>query len=291
MDHINRMTFRHAEKPATVDRAKGMTSACLQALKPLLTDALRDSVCDGVNVGTLIDPLLTAFDTINSRSGEDRERELRAEHPPLNAYERELGIRPARLGKRKAIDGVRAYAWDINLEEALEREAYYDPHFVTELIMSDLYWTKRAKELRGTDRRDPARTFEDMCDGEVWQAHKLMGDPDYNGPPRVCLSGYCDDVDVPNGLGPAAGHHKLYIQTVTVLNRPARSRRTMRAQFLSTVALSSDVKIFGAHKIMSGSGTAEFSLGATCRRLWQGGHLRLPIEYSLAGESTPSLSQ
>lgn len=169
MDHIDCMTFRHAEKPATVDRAKGMTSACLQALKPLLIDALRDSVCDGVNVGALIDPLLTAFDMINSRAGEAHERELRAEHPPLHAYERELGIRPAKLGKRKAVDGVRAYAWDISLEEALEREAHYDPHFVTELIMSDLYWTNRAKELRGTDRRDPSRTFEDMVDGEVWQ--------------------------------------------------------------------------------------------------------------------------
>ena len=85
-------------------------------------------------------------------------------------------------------------------------------------------------------------------------------------------------MDVPNGLGPAAGHHKLYIQTVSIINRPPRSRLTLRAQFLSTVCLSNDFKQFGAKAIISGSGALEFSLGATCRRLWTGGFLRMPLD-------------
>ena len=49
---------------------------------------------------------------------------------------------------------------------------------------------------------------------------------------------------------------------------------------LSTVCLASDYKIFGAHKVISGTGTSEYSLGATCRRLWTRGTIRLPVELS-----------
>ena len=109
----------------------------------------------------------------------------------------------------------------------------------------------------------------------------MLGDPNYDGPLSVCGNGYCDDVDVPNGLGPGAGFSKLYIQTITISNRPVRGRMTLRAQFLSSVCLSSDFKIFGAHAVISGQGTLSSALGATCRRLWTGGWLRIPPEQGI----------
>ena len=196
----------------------------------------------------------------------------------MRVYPRDLGPRPASKGKRKAYEGVHGYAWDTCLEELLERECCYDPTFLADLILSDQSWKARARELSSRDPYDLDRAFEDQVDGQVWQDHEVLGDPDYEGPTRVGLKGYCDDVDVPNGLGPGSGHSKLYIQTVTVVNRTPRTRMTMRAQFLSTVCLSSDFKMFGANSIISGAGALEYSLGATCRRLWTGGVIRLPID-------------
>lgn len=280
MSHIDQMTYRFAQTDAEVARAKSMAASCLEALKPELQAALHPHVHDGVEVSSLITPLLAAFKQIGTKKNEARERCERASHPPLRAYARDLGERPAKLGKRKCIDGLHGEAWDICFEEALEREIHYDHSLLTQIIVADQYWTRRAKELRESDPRDPSRTFQDQVDGEVWQSHPILGDPTYDGPPRIAFQGYCDDVDVPNALGPAAGHHKLYIQTVSIINRPPRGRMTMRAQMLSTVCLSTDFKAFGANKVISGTGTSEFSLGATCRRLWTHGTIRLPVELS-----------
>ncbi len=95
------------------------------------------------------------------------------------------------------------------LEEVLEREIVYDPSLLTQLILSDKYWTARAQELSGRDKYDLSRSFEDQVDGEVWQPHEVLGDPKYGGPTRIVLQAYGDDVDIPNALGPAAEHHKL----------------------------------------------------------------------------------
>lgn len=281
MSHVDTMKFRYGTTDAQAQRAKDMASACLEAIKPDIAQALRAHVHSGVEVQALVDPLLGVFDKINSRWGESRERTRRSDHPPLRCYPRSLGIRPALQGKRKCIDGVEAFAWDTCFEEVMEREIFYDPQLLTQLIVSDLQWKERAKQLSTSDRRDPNRVFEDQCDGEVWQDHEVLGDPNYVGPTRLAGKGYCDDVDVPNGIGPAAGHSKLYIQTFTLVNRPPRSRQTMRAQFLGTVCLSSDFKTFGAHSVISGQGATEFSLGATCRRCWTNGVIRLPVGSSL----------
>ena len=284
MAHIDSMMFRHGQTNAQVGRAKDLASSCLQTLKPILATALGPHMRAGAEVGDVIDPLLDVFEQINGRRGEQRARADRSSqiHPPLKCYPRELGPRPALKGKRKCVDGVIAYVWEPCFEELMERELAYDPSFLTQLLVADQYWTARARELSSSDPYDPERIFESQADGLVWQSHEVLGDPAYSGPTRVALKGYGDDVDIPNGLGPGSGHSKLWIQTVTVVNRPPRSQSTMRAQFLSAVCLSSDFKIFGAHQIISGCGTQEYSLGATCRRLWTGGVLRLPPDCGLS---------
>jgi hypothetical protein len=264
MGHIDAMKFRYRHTDAEVNRAKTLVKACLAEVQS----------GDTIGGGSLIE----AFARISSRRGEASERRRRsaAEHPPLQAHPRELGVRPALKGKRKCKDGVVAYAYDISLEEALAREVHYDPELLVEMIMADQYWLQRAKELKESPKRAWDRVFQDACDGSVWQEHEVMGDPNYEGPPRVCTEGYGDDVDVPNGIGPGAGHSKLWIQTLSLLNRPPSSRTTLRAIWLSTTCLSSDFKLFGPHAIISGQGTTEFSLGATCRRGWTSGSIKIP---------------
>ncbi len=44
------------------------------------------------------------------------------------------------------------------------------------MIISDQYWTTRAKELKATGKTDPFdedRVYQDQCDGEIWQDHEL----------------------------------------------------------------------------------------------------------------------
>jgi len=283
MGHLNEMTFRFMETESEKGRAKAMASSCMKALKPHLVATLGPLVDSNVSVAEVVDPLLNAIDQVMDYRQEHRERHTTSalKHPPLRVHRRELGERPAVDGKkRKAIDRDIAYAYDTNLEELLEREIAYDPQILNELIVADRYWTTRAGELAKCDERDPNRVFTDQCDGSVWQAHEVLGDPDYCGPTRVVLQAYCDDVDIPNPLGPASGHSKLYIQTVTIVNRPSRTRMSMRAQYLSTVCLSNDFKTFGAHAVISGSGDLSTALGSQLRRLWKRGMIRLPPEVS-----------
>lgn len=278
MQHINEMTFRFGQTNAEVGRAKAMTAACLEALKPQIAQTLQPFMHDGVEVDSLVDPLVSVFDQVASRSGEQSERrqETARTYPPLRPHPRSLGERPAAQGKRKSIEGVIAYAYDFNLDELLEREVHYNPAFISDIILSCEYWTRRAREIKAMDNQHPDRLFEDLCDGDVWQAHEVLGDPSYEGPSRIPFQAYCDDVDIPNAIGTAAGHHKLYIQTVTCVSRNPRSRMTMRAQWLQTVCLSSDFKIFGPQAVISGAGALSQALGAQMRRLWTRGVLRLP---------------
>ena len=223
MDHIDSMMFKYAQTDAQIGRAKDFAAACFTSLKPLLTDALRPHVRPSADVGQLVDPLLQVFDKLNSKR---KEGQLRAErsatvHPPLRCHERLLGERPALKGKRKCRDGEMAYAWDTCLEELLEREIAYDPSLLAQLIISDQHWKVRAARLKESDKFAPDRTFEDICDGEVWQAHEVLGDPHYAGPLRLALKAYGDDIDIVNGLGQGSFRPSQAVDTNSDPHQPS----------------------------------------------------------------------
>ena len=269
MAHLNKMKYQHYSSQAEAARVKAMVRECLT------TAISRDAGVDGADLSTLVRPVLEAFDTINSerREATTRRKASSELHPPLQVYPRFLGHRG--LGKRKRDSNNAAYAYDTRWEEVMEREFAYDPQLITEVVLADRHWRQRSVAIRKSGWRDPERTFDDICDGQVWQEHPFLGDPAYDGPTRTAYGAYCDDVDIPNPISTAAGHHKLYIGFFTVLSRPPRTRTTLRSIHLATICLAADFKLFGPRKIVSGTGL-DNSVGGTMRRFDLGVTLKTP---------------
>ena len=269
MDHIDKMKYRYYDTNAQVNRAKAM-----------MQDVLRNVQTTDGDTSAFAQPLINAIDSINSRRREATSRKERssATHPPLKVYPRLLGKRPT--GKRKLKQGSPAYAYDTNWKEVLEREFAYDPQLLTEVILAHEHWLTRSRHLRQAGWRDPSRTFDDVCDGQLFQEHPELGNPDYTGPTRLAFEGYCDDVDVPNPIGTAAGHHKLFISFFTVLNRPPKSRATLLSIHLATICLASDFKLFGPRQVISGTGD-DNSIGGNMRRFDASITLKTPVASGL----------
>ena len=267
MSHINTMRFKHFKTDADLARARAMVRDCV-------AEAVSSGV-NGADPSTLAATIVGAFDKINSarREATARRNASSEKHPPLQVYPRWLGFRSR--GKRKRDSHSDAYAYDTRWEEVLEREFDYDPQLIAEIELAHLHWRQRSIAIRKSDRRDPNRTFDDICDGEMWQEHPHLGDPSYSGPTRMGFEGYCDEVDVPNGIGTAAGHHKLWISFFVVLNRPPKTRATLRSIHLATILLASDFKQFGARASISGKGL-DNSIGGTMRRFDAGVVLKTP---------------
>ena len=206
--------------------------------------------------------------------------------------------------------------------QVLEREMAYDPGLVRQIIEADVSWTQKNKTR--TAERAPDRKFEDTCDGQVrpsttapshaqgsgdarrtpptarpcslapftdslvwpqmWRDHPFLGDPNYSGPVRLAFEGYSDDVDAPNPLGLAAGHHKLFLSFTVLLNRPAGERLNKVSINLAACALSSDVRLFSVEKVMSGPVDEPYqstSFAANFRRFHDGVTLKTPLESGL----------
>lgn len=268
MAHIDKIKYQHYSTDAEVARAKAMVRDCLAT-------AISSGAVDGNDLASMARPILDAFDSVNSRRREATARRHASseKHPPLSVYPRALGQRS--LGKRKRGSDGTAYAYDTRWEEVLEREFAYDPQLLSEVVLAHEHWRQRSIKIRKSSWRDPERSFDDICDGQVWQEHPFLGDPSYDGPTRLAFEGYCDDVDVPNPLGTAAGHHKMYLSFFVLLNRPPKTRMTLRSVHLATVCLASDFKEFGARKVISGTGF-DNSVGGTMRRFDAGVTLRAP---------------
>ncbi len=280
MRHCDAMKFQYYESDADVNRAKELLRDCLRNdVEPALAAAIPPNKRQDINMPAVMESIMAGLDRIGSAKGEhaERQKRLAQDFPPLRVYPRYLGLRPAVCGKRKCVEGEKAYAWDTNLEEVMERDFHFDPQLVTECIMADQYWTRRAGELRASGKYDPGRLFRDQCDGEVWQAHEVLGDPRYKGPTRLVLEGYSDSVDVPNPIGTAAGFSKLWCCFLILVNRPPGCRQTLRAINLATCCLQTDFDAFGPRALISGVGDTGNAIGETFRRMhYRGAALRTP---------------
>ena len=123
------------------------------------------------------------------------------------------------------------------------------------------------------------RTFTDVCDGTEWEKHEYLGASDYQGETRLAFQGYCDDVDIPNPIGAASGHHKMTFVFTSCINRDPLVRTQLGHINLATVVLSADVKEFTPAVVISGrvnEATNSSSLGASLRRLQAGVPLEVP---------------
>lgn len=291
MDGIDEMKYQFFQTDAQVQRAKDLVSKVIRALKPSITQAIAPYIDDEVQVEDLIDPILDVVDKIKTPKLEALKRrmyEQMRQLPRLQVYPRKLcnrkGLTSAatsRAALRKGRDDE-AIVWETKIEEVLEREFAYDPELVADVMQADLEWTKKSRSRSGA--MDPDRLICDVSDGQIWAEHPFLGDPYYDGPTRMAFSGYCDDVDIPNPVGPSAGDHKLFLSYIILLNRSPGDRLRLASVNLASVCLASDTKLVGPDILISGplnEGYESTSIGANFRRLDRGVTLRTPPECGL----------
>lgn len=285
LDHIAQMKFEFFQTDAEVQRAKEMCHDVLAAIKPAILEQLA-ALGPVETLEPLIAPILNVIDKIRSAKTEAthrRNEQRRAGLPQLRVYPRQLCKRKHMTSAATSVNAKRkgladdAYAWETRLEEVLERELAYDPNLLGDILAADVRWTEMNRSMLPSD--DPERKIVDVCDGSVWAQHPYLGDPAYDGPPRLAFSGYCDDVDVTHPIGPSAGHHKLYLSYLILLNRAPNGRMRLVNVNLASVCLASDTKLVGPDILISGHPNEDFdstSIGATFRRFNDGVVLRTP---------------
>lgn len=288
MDRIDSMKYRFFQRDSEVQRAKTMVKDLLAAAKPAIIDAVKPHVSEGLDLERILNPILDVMDKINSTKLETKYRRQLEERnglPQLKVYPRNLGKRPQlshavtsravlRKGSRHADDAV---VWETKLEEVLERELAYDPDLLNDIVEADMAWTKATRERK--EAHDLSRKIADVSDGQVWAEHPFLGDPNYKGPVRLAFSGYCDDVDIPNPVGPSAGDHKLFLSYLVLLNRNPSDRLTLASVNLASVCLASDTKLVTPEILISGPEDEPYdstSIGANFRRFDAGVTLKTP---------------
>lgn len=175
IDHIDEMKYRFFDGESTVNRAKQLAIHTLHEIKPLLVNAIRPHIKNGVDLEALISPITNALDVINTRKKEERfRRNLEAEvMPPLKVHPRVLGSRTHGTSatssrhawrKQKVVD--EAIIYETRIEEMLERELALDPELLQDILESEKHWAQ-VNRTRSADTRHGARRFSDVCDGQV----------------------------------------------------------------------------------------------------------------------------
>ena len=87
MAHIDSMKFRYYESDAEVQRAKSLAHDVIEAIKPALVRTLEPHMKAGVDLGQLIEPILSVLDPIHSTKLEatERQKNTAKKFPPLKA--------------------------------------------------------------------------------------------------------------------------------------------------------------------------------------------------------------
>mmetsp|Transcript_16372 Transcript_16372/g.24703 ORF Transcript_16372/g.24703 Transcript_16372/m.24703 type:complete len:414 (-) Transcript_16372:119-1360(-) len=273
--HMDKMKFQFFQTDAEVQRAKEMTQCVVADIRRAVINALQALAPTSV-LEEMLGPIMSAIDEVHTvkREAAFRRREERVGGlPRLKVYPRELCVRDkltsaatSRRARKRGYNDV-AVAYETKLEEVIEREIAYDPQLLEEILLSDMEWTRR-NTLR-QDLRDESHSFQDVCDGAVWAEHPYLGDPKYQGPPRLAFLGYCDDVDIPNPIGPHAGDHKLFLSYLVLLNKAPGNRMRLASVILASVCLAADAKLAGPAELISGpvdESADSTSIGANFRR-------------------------
>ena len=164
------------------------------------------------------------------------------------------------------------------LVQALERDLHFDADLYNDIVESNERWQRENTE------RVPVRerVISDVNHGTEWEEHQFLGATDYEGELRLAFTAYADDVDIPNPIGAAAGHHKMTFVYTVYLNRHISQRTRLAHINLATIVLSKDLKEFTPAVVISGAKNepaTSSSLGACLRRLEEG----VPLNESAFG--------
>ena len=122
------------------------------------------------------------------------------------------------------------------------------------------------------------RVIRDVNDGTEWEKHEYLGAADFGGEKRLAFTAYADDVDIPNPIGAASGHHKMTFIYTVCLNRDPTERTRLAHINLASIILSKDLKEFTPEICVSGHEGEAYnssSLGASLRRFQDGVNLQV----------------
>ena len=272
LDSWGEAKFHHFERQASIQRSKDMLAEQCRLKSEAIVDAIARLLKPEATpdeVAAVIKPIMEAESKVYTAKNEAlarRQDAKRLGYPPMKVHPRKLGPRA---------DGTIAYAYDVNLEDLVERDLHYDSHFYDDILRSNERW-----QARNRDQTPPAeRRISDVNEGSEWSKHEQLGALDYGGIATIATQGYADGVDVPNPLGTAAGHHHMTFVYVAPLNRDPATRNQLAAIWLACVVLTKDLKEFTPALVISGEvGEPEdsTSLGAGLRRFDKGVNLKVP---------------
>jgi hypothetical protein len=123
--------------------------------------------------------------------------------------------------------------------------------------------------------------ISDVCDGTEWVKHEHLGSTASHDTRYLAWTGYADDVDIPNPIGTAAGHHKMTFIFTSLINRAVENRTSLANINLACIVLSQDLKEFTPAVVVSGAVDEpqdSHSLGACLRRFQDGTSLDVGAE-------------
>ena len=175
--------FSGADMVRTKDVMRTMASRQTDALKK----ALAPHMLADTSLDDLIDPIMKATDRYHSsfREGTARKAGQAYQVAPVR---RSLGTHPVKYDAGGGVMKIRheeLFAFDIPLEQSLQRELMHNDQFLHE-AMND--WATRPPNADGM--------YTSTQDGSVARDHPILGDSQYQGPARLAFAHYYDDVEV-----------------------------------------------------------------------------------------------
>jgi hypothetical protein len=256
------MHLNHYLPQSSVQCHKEGIAKLASAQSAAIKEALRGHLKEGVELDTLIDPIMKAQEKFRDRRAESRARNSNY-HYKVTPRKRLL---PPTAG------GNSVTVWDVPLEESLQRELYYNPSFSEHFID----W--------GDCPASPPGVYRSTRNGSAAHNHPTLGDTNWGGPPRLAFGAYTDDVEVCNPIGSARCKHKVALHYAVLLNAPPHISSKLDLIFLVSVTLRKSQDAAGVTEVVSGTGTCEppmldgggSSFGASLRRLHSGVTFAVP---------------
>ena len=250
--------LKHFIPQSAVQGHKEALHSLIEAQTRAIKVSLQGKLKEGVSLDDAIGPIMRACEQFRSPNSEHC---ARAASYPTNTQ-----VTPQRRDLPAVNEaGESVWVYDIPLEESLQRELYYRPAFAQHFCD----WPGPSED----------GVYRSTKDGSVARTHPALGDPNWNGPPRLGFAHYYDDVEVVNPLGAARVKHKLALHYVQLLNAPPHIRSSLSQIFLVSVALKSSQDAAGIAAVVTGAADDPYhgtSLGASLRRFHDGIQFEVP---------------
>ena len=259
MDDLTRLRYDVFMPSSHVDQFKAGVTKWLELTREELVRRLTPLVGteNMLHLEHISRTIMDLFDGI--RTTDQEGAQLRATLPLIKLEPRILGesrmeIKDAE-GNVYRSKTVKHACYDVPIDASLHRLMEEDPK-AWEMVQLTIKEWSAEPPTRGS-----SRVLADIVDGSVFYNHPKLGDDARRARiadgsagtgVHLALILYYDDLTVPNGLGNAALKHNYAMFYYALINLSPAVRMSLKYIQLVTVCYSSDLKRFGASKIVGG---------------------------------------